>query len=265
VRRAPAVALVALVVVLAVRAASAQEAGQAVVVERTPAPSVVAPPAPHDLTRVELTLRPFLGLLAGSWGGLGEARVEHYFGAPFMLGLELAPLALAGDGEGPGAIAHARLHAAYVTHYLAVGLGAGGRWQRFGRSGLSVAPTLRLGSLDGLNVAIEYTYLRAPNQYTGRETIGFSNLLATLTVPLARSLALQLDTGLSLDLWAFATVGLRHRLRGDGGPGTWFVTGAFGGAWVADRAPCNYDALTPCGGSALSFGPTISVGVERRF
>jgi hypothetical protein len=54
-------------------------------------------------------------------------------------------------------------------------------------------------------------------------------------VPVSRRLALQLDTGLSLDTWAFATLGLRHRLFGDGGPGTWFVSGAFGLAMVIDK------------------------------
>ena len=82
---------------------------------------------------------------------------------------------------------------------------------------------------------------------------------------LARRLALELDAGLNLKAWAFATIGLRHRLRGEGGPGTWFVTGAFGLAWVADRAPCDYDADIPCGASARSFGPTIGLGLERRF
>jgi hypothetical protein len=219
------------------------------------------------LTRAQLTLRPFLGLVANSWGGIGEARIEHYFDAPLMLGLELAPMAFAASGDGPGVIANPRLRAAYVSRYLTVGLGVGWSLQRFGRSGPSIAPALRLGSLDGLNLAVEYNYSLAANAYTGRRTIGFGNLLGTLTIPLASALALQIDGGISVDLWSFATLGLRHRLRGDGGPGTWFLSAALGVARVADRAVCNYatDTFTPCGGSAQSFGPTIAVGTERRF
>ena len=43
--------------------------------------------------------------------------------------------------------------------------------------------------------------------------------------------------------------------------------GAFGVAWVSDRTICNFEATVPCagGGQALSYGPTISVGLERRF
>jgi hypothetical protein len=229
------------------------------------APSVVAPALPGDMTRLEIKVRPFLGLVGNSWGGVGEGRLEHYFRFPLMLGLELAPLAVVADGEGPGAIAQARLHAAYVNRYLAVGLGVGGQLQRFGRNGLSIAPTLRLGSLDGLNFRLEYAYSIAANQYTGRRTVGFSNIIGTLDVPLARRLALEIDGGVNLQSWAFGTIGLRYRLRGEGGPGTWFVTGAFGGAWVADRSPCNYEASIPCTASARSFGPTIGFGLERRF
>jgi hypothetical protein len=137
--------------------------------------------------------------------------------------------------------------------------------QRFGSSGLSLAPSLRLGSMDGLNLELTYTHTIAPNKYSGKMTTGFSNVLTKIQVPVSRRLALQLDTGLSLDTWAFATLGLRHRLFGDGGPGTWFVSGAFGLAMVIDKAACNYDATIPCGTSAISYGPTMSGGLEYRF
>jgi hypothetical protein len=234
------------------------------VVEARP-PSIVAPPAPRDLTRAAIVVRPFLGLVGNSWGALGEARLEHYFARPFMLGVELSPIAVASAGEGLGAITHLRAVGAYVTDYLAVGLGVGARLQRFGATGLSLAPSLRLGSLDGLSFSVTYTHTIARNAYTGQETVGFSNLLSTLVVPLGRTTALELAGGLSLDAWAYGTVGLRQRLLGDGGRGTWFVSGAFGAAMVVDRAPCNYDSTVVCGASATSFGPTIGIGLDRRF
>jgi hypothetical protein len=247
-------------------------AGDPVVATASPAPaapveSIWAPPQPREVTRVELRLSPFLGVPSSSWGGVGEARLEHYFRAPFMLGLELAPLAVVSSGSGPGALAQARVHGAYVNDYFAIGLGVGGQLQRFGRNGLSVAPTLRLGSLDGLHLSVEYAYTRAPNRYTGQPTTGFSDVLANLAIPLTRRLTLEFDGGLALQAWAYTTIGLRHRLVGDGGPGTWFISGALGGAWLTDRGGCNYtaDLAVPCAGSAVSFGPTISFGLERRF
>lgn len=228
-------------------------------------PSLMAPPRPRDLTRVETTWRPFLGFVGNSWGTIGEARIEHHFSAPFMIGAELSPIAIASAGDGLGAATHVRAIGAFVTDYLSLGLGVGARLQRYGSSGLSLAPSLRLGSMDGLNLELTYTHTIAPNKYSGKMTTGFSNVLAKVQVPVSRRLALQLDTGLSLDTWAFATLGLRHRLFGNGGRGTWFVSGGFGLAMVVDKSTCDYNATVPCGSSATSYGPTMSVGLEYRF
>ena len=230
-----------------------------------PPSSLMVPPRPRGLTRAEMTLRPFLGLSGNSWGTLGEARIEHYFQRPFMLGLELSPLAIASAGDGVGGTTHARVIGAFVTDYLSLGLGVGVRLQRFGSSALSLAPSLRLGSLDGLHFELTYTHTIARNKYTDKPTVGFSNILARIQVPVARRLALQLDTGLSLDTWGYLTLGARHRLFGDGGRGSWYVSGAFGIAMIVDQSPCDYNATVPCGASATAYGPTISAGLEYRF
>ena len=246
--------------------ASDPDAPDSTVVRAAPAlPSLMAPPRPRDLTRVETTWRPFLGFVGNSWGAIGEARIEHYFRGPFMLGAELSPAAIASAGDGLGAVTHARVIGAFTTDFITLGLGAGARLQRFGSNGLSLAPSLRLGSLDGLNFELTYTHMIARNKYTGQPRVGFSNALAKIQVPVARRVALQLDAGLSLDAWAFATLGVRHRLFGDGGRGTWFLSGAFGLATVVDQSPCNYDLAVPCGASATSYGPTVSAGLEYRF
>jgi len=248
-------------------AATAPGASAETTVARTvePLPSLMLPPRPRDVTRVEMTVRPFLGFVGNSWGTIGEARIEHHFNKPFMLGVELSPVAIASAGDGLGAATHARVIGAFVTDYLSLGLGLGARLQRFGSSGLSIAPSLRIGSLDGLHLDLTYTHSIARNKYSGKPTVGFSNALAKIQVPVARRLALQLDLGLSLDTWAFVTLGARHRLYGDGGPGTWFITGGFGLAMIVDKSPCDYNAAVPCGASATSYGPTVSFGLEYRF
>ena len=231
----------------------------------TPLPSLMAPPRPRNLTRVETTWRPFLGFVGNSWGTIGEARIEHYFDKPFMVGVELSPVAIASAGQGLGAATHARVIGAFVTDHLSLGLGLGARLQRFGSSGLSIAPSLRLGSLDGLHLELTYTHSIARNKYTDEAKVGFSNVLSNIQVPVSRRVALRLDLGLSLDTWAFATLGARTRLYGDGGPGTWFLSGGFGLAMVVDQSGCTYSGTTPCGPSATSYGPTLSVGLEYRF
>jgi hypothetical protein len=230
----------------------------------TPLPSLMTPPRPRDLTRVATTWRPFLGFSGNSWGTIGEARIEHHFARPFMLGVELSPVALASAGDGLGAATHVRVIGAFVTDHLSLGLGVGARLQRFGPAGLSIAPSLRLGSLDGLHLELTYAHTLAPNRFTNQMTTGFSNVLARVQVPVARRLALQLDTGLSLDTWGYVTLGMRHRLSGDGGRGTWFVTGAFGLAMVVDKSVCTY-TVDNCGTAATSYGPTVSFGLEYRF
>ena len=230
-----------------------------------PLPSLMAPPPPRDLTRVETRWRPFLGFVSNSWGAIGEARIEHYFKKPFMLGVEVSPVAFASNGDGVGGATHVRAVGAFVTRYLSLGLGVGAKVQRYGSSGLSVAPSVRLGSIDGLNLYLTYTHALAPNKYTNKLTTGFSNALARLQVPVARGLAVELDAGVSLDTWAFATLGLRHRLIGNGGPGTLYISGGFGLAMIVDKSPCEYNNAFPCGSSATSYGPTVSAGLEYRF
>ncbi len=256
-------------IALALSLVAALASTTAVDLEGPPAVTTAAAAPPDqgrpELNSVELKLQPFLGLTGNSWGSLGQARFEHDFRFPLTLGLELAPVAVAASGEGTGALAEARVTAAFSTRYLSLGLGLGGQLQRFGRNGLSIAPTLRLGRRDGLSLSVEYAYSVAANQYTGQRTIGFSNIVGTLRIPLAERLALQVDGGLNLQAWAYFTVGLRERLTGDGGPGSWFVSGGLGAAWISEQSGCNYDAVIPCGPSAMSFGPTVTVGFERRF
>ena len=236
------------------------------VTRTAPSPSLMAPPAPRGLTRVETTWRPFLGFVGNSWGAIGEARIEHYFKRPFMLGLELSPVAVASSGDGLGALTDARVLGAFVSRYLTLGVGVGGEMRKLGGyRGLSVAPHARIGSIDGLNLELTYSHSLKRNQYTDKPTLGFANALAKLQVPVSPGVALQLDLGLSLEPWAYATFGLRYRLWGNGGPNTFYLSGAVGVAAVGDRSACSYDAAVPCRPSALSYGPTTSVGIEYRF
>jgi hypothetical protein len=95
--------------------------------------------------------------------------------------------------------------------------------------------------------------------------VAFSSVVTTVEVPLRDGLALVADGGFSFDVWLYGTLGLRQRLAGRGGPGTWIASGGFGVAWVLDRFPCQYRDPQRCQGSAWGLGPTISFGLERRF
>jgi hypothetical protein len=228
--------------------------------------SVVFPDRPRGLTRVHGNIRPFFNLIGGGGGGIADLAIEHYFkNIPLKLGLELSPTAFAFQPNSKGAISHLRVEAALATRYLEVGLSAGGRMENFGPGGISLASRVRLGALDGLNLRLTYGHAIIRNYYSGQTRVAFSNVLATLEVPLMQKLALVVDGGFSFDVWMYGTIGLKHLLVGDGGPGSWIVRGGFGAAWVLDRFPCSYGDPKHCQGAAWGLGPTISLGVEHRF
>src|SRR5262249_15601108 len=107
--------------------------------------------ADESLTRVYGTTRPFFAAVGSGFAALNTLGLEHDFANGLALGLEVAPLALVFDGDATGAVTHARAHVGFASEFLAVGAGVGGHVQHYGASGLSLASTLRLGSLDGLH------------------------------------------------------------------------------------------------------------------
>jgi hypothetical protein len=227
--------------------------------------ALLAPARPRGLTRAHGTVRPFFNLIGAGGGAIGELAVEHYFELPLKIGAEVSPAAVAVQPGAGGAITHLRLEAAFASDLLEAGLAAGTRTENLGPGGISLAARLRLGALDGLNLRLTYGYAVIRNRYTDATRVAFSNVVGTLEVPLGTGLALVVDGGFSFDVWLFGTLGLRHRLAGQGGPGTWIVRGGFGVAWVLDRFPCQYRDPDRCQGSAWGVGPTIAFGLERRF
>jgi len=226
---------------------------------------LMLPPLARNMVRVQGTVRPFFNLLGPGGGALADLSVEYYFQRPFKLGFELSPFAFVLVPEGPGTIAHARVRAAFSSDYVEVGLGVGGRMQYFGPSGLSVAPAMRLGSLDGANLRLEMGYSLIRNYYTQQGQFALSHLTGGLDVPVSRKLAITLDGGYGVDLWAYATLGVRQWVVGHGGPGSLAIGASAGAVWVVDRFPCQYGDIEPCRGAAWGLGPTIAVRVDRRF
>lgn len=229
------------------------------------AEALLLPPLQRSMTRIHGTVRPFFIVDGPGGGAISDLAIEHYWKQPWKLGVELSPLALVGEPEGLGAIAHARVRAAFATDYLEVGIGVGARMQHFGPSGWSVAPMVRLGALDGLNLRIELGYSLIRNYYTRRAQFAWADVIGELDVPVTRRLAVTVEGAYGFDLWVYATLGLKQRIYGNGGPGTTIVGTAFGAAWVVDRFPCQYGDVAPCRGAAQGVGPTVALSLERRF
>jgi hypothetical protein len=228
--------------------------------------SVFAPRLRRGTTRVYGTVRPFFSVLGQGGGAIADLGVDHYFADwPLRLSLEIAPLALAIEADGPGSVGHVRVGGAFATDYIELGGSVGSRVQNYGGSGISLAASLRLGAVDGLRFSITYGYVVKRNQYTGDVVLGISSTLLGLQVPVGATLALFGESGISADKWIYASLGLRHRLIGDGGAGTWIISGSFGVAWVIDRPDCPYPDTGWCTDSAWAAGPTLGLGVEHRF
>lgn len=226
---------------------------------------VLAPPGPRGLTRIHGEVRPFFNVMGRGGGAIGDLAIDHYFTFPLKVGLELSPMAVAIQSGSSGAVTHLRVEAAFATDYLEIGGAVGERMENLGPGGISLAGRLRLGALDGLNLHLTYGYAVIRNHYTGATRVAFSNVLGTVEIPLTRRLALTIDGAFSFDVWLYGTIGLKHVLIGNGGPGSWIVRGAFGLAWVLDQFPCEYRDPGRCEGAAWGMGPTISFGLEHRF
>lgn len=228
--------------------------------------SLLAPPLQRGTSRAVANVRPFFNMLGPGWGAINDFAIEHYFArAPVKVFAVVAPLALAVEPDGAGMITHARLGGAFATDFVELGISAGGRYRRFGSGGYSLAAGLRLGALDGLNVRVDLTYAIVRNYYTGQVVVGVSSLATTFEVPLHPRVALVFDGGFSFDAWLFGTVGIAHHLGPRGARGTWTVRGGLGIAWVLDRFPCQYNDPTPCEDAAWATGPTVTLGLDRRF
>jgi hypothetical protein len=227
---------------------------------------VLVPEQQPGLTRVHVAVRPFLSVLGQGGGAIADLGIDHYFvRVPVRLSLELSPLALAIEADGPGSVGHFRLGAAYASQFVEFGLAAGSRIQNYGGAGISLASFLRLGTLDGLKLTLTYDDVLKRNRFTGALGLGLSNMLGTLDVPISARVRLFAEGGVSADRWMYGSLGLRHRLIGQGGAGTWIVSGSFGLAWVLDRPDCVYPDTGWCTESAWAAGPTLGLGLERRF
>jgi hypothetical protein len=245
--------------------AKAADSGSAAASGVAPAPvSLLAPPLLRGTGRVVINVRPFFNLLGPGWGTIADFRGEYFLvSAPLKLSAEMTPLATSIEPRATRTMMQARGGVAFATQFIEIGFSAGGRFQGVGPGGYSLSAGLRMGALDGLSGRVDMTYAVVRNYYTGAVKVAFSNLLTTIEVPVHPVVALMIEGGVSLDAWVFVSVGIKHHLGPRGIPGTWSVRAGLGVVWMLDE--CLYQDPRPCAGAAWSAGPTVMLGVDRRF
>ncbi len=251
--------------------------GDVVVGTSAPVRETLSAPAMwRSMTRVQAIARPLLAIDHLGGGALSTLSVSHYFQSPLRAGIELSPVGFLiertrpeqgyGNQGGAGAVGELRAFLAYSKDYFEVGLGVGPEFAAQDTTRLSLAPMVRLGSLDGLRLVVTNAY-----SYEDRDNdprFRFGSLTVDIGIPLNHLLTLDLQGGGS-SRWGFGTLALDTYLRGTGGPGTLILHTGVGAASIKDDGVvCDYTtgASDRCRGNDVrGWGPTVAIGFDARY
>lgn len=187
-------------------------------------------------------VRPFIGTAPAGGGVIGELSLVARLAAPITLRAETIPLAVAGgDGNGAG-LAIAQGMISFDDRYFEVGIGAGAALEgnpEDSRASFVASQLVRIGSSDGFNLLVRNAF------YLDDDVFRQAYTEVGLTIPISESLALLARGGGSSLEYGFGELGMRFRVRGNGGSGTLFLTPTIGGAGVDQF-----------------FGPMVGLGAE---
>jgi hypothetical protein len=124
---------------------------------------------------------------------------------------------------------------------------------------------LRLAAGRPLAEPAPFGFVRAGDPAPGSDIARFDPFgpHGRVSLPLLPRLAVTAEGGFLGDAAAFATLGLTHRLAGDGGPGSWYLSGGLGFAFQRTGPECRGARL--CFNSGWSATPMVIVGLEFRF
>lgn len=215
--------------------------------------SVWAPITPRGLW--ELELEAALSIVydpSEGAAGIFRAKVEHLFELPLTVGARLAPLAVGASRTDPITrpetdllVANGWAYAGWDAHLVALRFGAGGgtlNIRPFASDATStwmLVPGFRVGARDGLRLRGDFGIQISDS----RVEFGFVD--GDLFVPTGRGAAIVFRGSGGWTGHLTADVGFRGRLAGDGGPGTVFLTGTFGGAYLESTPVPDDPEATP--------------------
>ena len=189
-------------------------------------------------------------------GGLVDAQVSRHFDGPFVLRAQISPLGFAILDEGGGRAFVAHLVFGLDTQFLELALGIGSSTTESTDVAFSTLMSLRIGALDGLHLAFQ------TNVFVLNSGFEFGGLNGVVQVPLIDRWWLITRAGGGPAGYVFGDIGVRYRVSGDGGAGSFFIQGVIGGvALFGSSASC--DASGFCE-SRNSGGPALGIGAEWR-
>jgi hypothetical protein len=239
------------------------------------------PPEVRDIWSVAFDARPFLALGSLGGGALVDFRAVRRFESPVSLALRISPFGFIATNENSVVTFAANLLVSYDSRLFESGLGLGmskvvdvesefheGPPTNYAAS---IAQYIRLGATDGIHVGLLTHFVLFDEQFQfGGAQVHGQVPLGVLDTPawvIARG-------GGGVPGHAFGEVGLRILVRGNGGPGSLFLTPTVGGGGIYENlytqcadpeSVSTSNASTGvCPQEIGSAGPLIGFGMEWR-
>ncbi len=226
--------------------------------------------------RADVAFAPLFASVTGL-GMLSQMAVEYRFGGPLKLAVELGPTLLVSGlpvesafGVPSGNLTtfsgslRGVIGLALSGFELSAGVGAAVDTGRLAAWAPQMGLSVRLGSLDGVNLEYQ-NYFFLP---MGQRPLEFDNGVGSISIPVHRRLSLLFTAGGGLPTFGFGTFGFRIYTQGTGGKGTTIVNASVGGIAVTPHTECPPPTtadLNCTAGNASAAGPLFHLGFEHRF
>jgi hypothetical protein len=233
---------------------------------------LVGPQLWYGMGRFYGSLMPMIavgGALGRDWPGdgvglLSQFTLEYYFKVPIKIGVQAAPLGIGAFNQ-TAVSTEVRALLSFSSSYFELGVSPGAELHLVGAQRFLLGWMIRLGSLDGLNLILHNAYSIGTVGNPGR--VDFASINGEVSIPVAQRYALHLVGG-GASSYAYGTLGLKHYLRGGGGPGTLIIHAGAGAVYLSDRCLANRDSTNYAQcllRESQGFGPALSLGLDARF
>jgi hypothetical protein len=224
-----------------------------------------APPRAHGLWSIAFVLRPFFVLDELGFGSLNELVVGYQMEGPLRFQLLASPVGFSSADDGSALSAAALGVVSYDTRLFEIGLGLGPQTiNSMGYepgSGLTVAQSLRFGSLDGLQLSIRNDIALFHREFD------YAAFNGAAQIPASDRGWLVLQGGGGSAGYAFFEVGGKLLWAGNGTRDSLFLRGTLGYAAVFRDAK-SFSLSSDTGfvedDAVEHAGPLIGFGVEWR-
>lgn len=218
------------------------------------------PARPGAYWRLRFGLSPIIGVDASAVSFLSFSSISYTFELPFKIEIAMSPTTFTLGSPNSHASSNLLAIFSYSTSYIELMLGIGYQGVVGGISGMLLMQGIRLGAVDGLNLIFYNQLVLAPSVLgvtDSRLTFQVGAIHGEINIPLTQQVTLYLAGGGGTVSWFQGTIGIRTYLWGRGGPNTFILSGALGGAGV------NPNTVNRNVASAV--GPLISAEIDWRF